>query len=258
MSIFTNIIDTHAHYDDKQFDEVRNTLLPQIHENGVAHIINCSSSLESMQKTIDLAEKYDFISPALGLHPLDISELNQEKVLSALKDNLIAHKAVAVGEIGLDYYYKDIAPRSVQQDWFEKQILLAKELDLPVIVHDRESHQDVFDLLKKHKPKGVLHCYSGSAEMAIEYIKLGFYIGIGGTVTFKNARRVVEVVQSIPIEYLLLETDAPYLAPVPMRGKRNQSDYIAYTAQHIANLLNIDTQSFINQTSKNAQKLFKY
>lgn len=250
------IFDSHAHYDDGAFDADREALLPRMHSEGVAQIMTCGCDLPSSQAAMDLAEQYDFIWFSAGFHP----ENEADATLADFKQlrTLLHHrKCRAVGEIGLDYYWTDACPKALQLERFEQQILIANEMDLPVIVHDREAHQDTFDLLQKHRPRGVVHCFSGSVEMMRELVKLGFYIGFNGVVTFKNARKPLEVAAQVPEERLLLETDAPYLAPVPLRGKRCDSTMIQYTAQRIAELRGVSVQTLINQANQNACRLFQ-
>lgn len=252
---YINIFDTHAHYDDSWFDEDRDKTLSFIKENGVSAVINCACDYKSSLSTISISEKYDFIYAALGVHP----ETSADKILTDIEkiQPLYKHrKVVAVGEIGLDYHW-DTSPRELQIEAFEKQIILAKELSLPVIIHDREAHEDTLKILKKYKPQGVLHCFSGSVEMAKEILKIGMYIGLGGVVTFKNAKKSVEVAKILPSDRLLLETDCPYMAPVPFRGKRCDSSLISYTADFIANIKEIETQKLIDECNKNAKTLFK-
>lgn len=252
--MYKNIFDTHAHYDDSRFDEDRDELLSSLCSKGVTNIINCGCDYKSCLTTLELSEKYDFVYAALGVHAHEAEEATEEDFerIEALYSN---KKVVAVGEIGLDYHY-DFSPRDRQIEVFERQIILAKELDLPIIVHDRESHEDTMNLLKKYRPKGVVHCFSGSKEMAKEIVKLQMYIGMGGAVTFKNARRPVEVMEYLPTEYLLLETDAPYMTPVPFRGQRCDSSHIANTAEKIAEIKGMDTQELIDICNKNAKSLF--
>ena len=252
--MYCNIFDTHAHYDDSRFDEDRDELLVSLSSKGVSHIVNCGCDLKSSLTTLALAEKYDFVYAALGIHAHEAEEATDSDLNEIEK--LYSHpKVVAVGEIGLDYHY-DFSPRERQIEVFERQIKLANELDLPIIVHDREAHEDTMNLLKKYKPKGVVHCFSGSAEMAKEIIKLGMYIGMGGAVTFKNAVKPVEVARMLPLDRLLLETDAPYMTPVPFRGKRCDSAHIAFTAERIAEIKSIDTQQLIDICNENAKRLF--
>lgn len=251
---YANIFDTHAHYDDEKFDEDREELLSSLPFSGVINVINCGCSLKSCKTSIELAKKYDYFHCALGIHPSDITE-NSYYELDEIRKLYDYEKCVAIGEIGLEYHY-DFVPKEKQIEFFEKQLILSKELDLPVIVHDREAHEDTMTLLKKYRPKGVVHCFSGSVEMAKEVLKLGMYIGLGGAVTFKNARKPLEVAEIIPDDRLLLETDCPYMTPVPFRGKRNSSDLIAYTAEKLAEVRGVEVQELINQTYLNAKKLF--
>lgn len=253
--MYTNIFDTHAHYNDRQFDDDRETVLAELTSAGIFRVVNCSTNIPTSKVSIDYAERYDYIYAACGIHPHDCSHETADWEFEL--HNLLSHlKCVAVGEIGLDYHY-DFSPREMQKDFFEQQIRLAKELDLPIIVHDREAHADTWELLKKYAPKGVVHCFSGSAEMARDVISLGMYIGLGGAVTFKNARKPLEVAQSVPEDRLLLETDCPYMAPVPFRGKRCDSRLIPYAAEVIAEIRGIDTQTLIDQTTENAKTLFR-
>ena len=249
-----NIFDTHAHYDDEAFDEDREILLSSLKGRGVSLVIDCGCDAASSKKAIELSDKYDFIYAAVGIHPHEAEEAD-ENDLNEIRRLLKHKKAVAIGEIGLDYHY-DFSPRELQKEYFEKQIVLAKELDMPIIVHDREAHEDTLALLRKYKPKGVLHCFSGSVESAKEIISLGMYIGLGGAVTFKNARKPLEVAEFVPLDRLLLETDAPYMTPVPFRGKRNDSSLIPYTAIKIAEVKGIDPQMVVNAANENGKRLF--
>lgn len=253
--MYTNIFDTHAHYDDNRFDDDRDDLLSSLSQKGVTKIINCGCNLKSSIKTVDLAERYDFVYAAIGVHPHE-AEDTTDKDMSEIEKLYKNIKVVAVGEIGLDYHY-DFSPRERQIEVFEKQLILANNLGLPVIIHDRESHEDTLNLLKKHKPQGVVHCFSGSVEMAKEILKLGMYIGLGGAVTFKNAKKPVEVAEYLPLDRLLLETDAPYMTPIPFRGQRCDSSHIAYTAVKIAEVKKFDVQELIDLCNSNAKKLFK-
>lgn len=252
--MYKNIFDTHAHYDDLRFEEDRDELLCSLNDKGVSHIVNCGCDLKSSLTTHALAQKHDFIFAAIGVHAHEAEEATESDLeeIERLYNN---KKVVAVGEIGLDYHY-DFSPRERQLEVFERQLILANKLDLPVIVHDREAHEDTMNLLKKHRPKGVVHCFSGSAEMAKEIVKLGMHIGIGGAVTFKNAKKPVEVVEYLPLDRLLLETDAPYMTPVPFRGQRCDSAHIAYTAEKIAEIKGIDVQELIDICNGNAKRLF--
>ena len=252
----SGFFDTHAHFDDERFDEDRGELLSSLASKGVELVMNCAVNPESILSTVKLANEYEFIYAAVGFHPEDLNPLSLSDLETVKKTALKEKKVKAIGEIGLDYYWKEV-PVQKQLEFFEAQILLAKELDLPIIVHDREAHEDTYKLLLKHKPKGVLHCYSGSEESAKELLKIGMYIGIGGSLTFKNNKKGVKVAQSVPIEKILLETDAPYMAPTPMRGKRNDSSLIVYVAQKLAEIKGLDTQEVINICNQNGRELFK-
>ena len=250
-----NIFDTHAHYDDNAFNEDRTELLSSLSEKGVCNVINCGCSLKSCADSMILASEYPWMYFASGIHPEDceafgdISKLEQ-KLLPFINDK----KCVAVGEIGLDYHY-DI-DKDTQKQFFEEQIIIAKKYELPIIVHDREAHADTLEILRKYKPSGVMHCFSGSVETAKEVLSLGMYIGLGGVVTFKNARKPLEVASFVPIDRLLLETDCPYMAPVPFRGKRCDSSMIRYVAETIAEARNCTVEEVLTATKLNAQKLF--
>ena len=252
--MLTNIFDTHAHYDDDSFNEDLNQVLDGLAEKGVCGVINNASNMKSAKLSLELAEKYPNIWAAVGVHPHDVKDMTDCDI-DTLRGMSKHKKAVAIGEIGLDYHY-NFSPRDVQIKWFEKQLELAKELDLPVFIHDREAHADTMEILKKYRPKGVIHCFSGSVEMAKEIIKLGMYIGLGGAVTFKNAKTPVEVARYVPLDRLLLETDAPYMTPVPFRGKRCTSDLIQYTAEKIAAERNITAQQLCDITKNNTLALF--
>lgn len=246
------IFDTHSHYDDDRFSGIRDELFAEMHKNGVCGIVTCGCDERSSKAALKMAEKHDFVYAAVGIHPGNIDSgitIEQIKLLASHK------KCVAIGEIGLDYYWVDDNKRE-QIEIFENQIILAKELDLPIIVHDRDAHADTLKILKQYKPKGIVHCYSGSEEMAKEIIKLGLYIGVGGVITFKNAKKLPDVVKIIPDELLLVETDCPYLAPEPYRGKTCHSGMIKYTAQKIAEIRGCTTEQILNLTTKNAKKIF--
>lgn len=246
------IFDTHAHYDDERFDDIRGELLAEMKQNGVCGIVTCGCDKISSKKALQMAEQNDFVYAAVGIHP---GNIDSGTTVEQIKELARHPKCVAIGEIGLDYYWvNDNKPQQIEI--FEQQIILAKELDLPILVHDRDAHGDTLDILKKHKPKGVVHCYSGSVEMAEEIIKLGMYIGVGGVITFKNAKKLPDVVKIIPDNLLLVETDCPYLAPEPYRGKLCHSGLIKYTAQKIAEIRNTTTEQILNLTAKNAKKLF--
>lgn len=252
--MYNNIFDTHSHYDDKQFNTDRSELFKAVEQSGVCGIVSCGCDIETTEFNKKLADEYSFLYFASGFHPecledADISDL--EKIRKYAKYD----KCVAIGEIGLDYHWMS-SSKEKQKNFFIAQIELAKELDMPVIVHDREAHGDTLDILKETRPKGVVHCFSGSKEMANEIIRLGMYIGLNGVVTFKNARKSLEVVKEIPLDRLVLETDCPYLAPEPMRGRRNDSSLIPHIAERIANELDMDTQTLLDITSENARRLY--
>ncbi|MCQ2454910.1 MAG: TatD family hydrolase [Clostridia bacterium] len=246
------IFDSHAHYDDEKFNGIRDELLNALPKYGVSFAVTCSVDGKSSENSNKIAEKYPYIYSAVGIHP---ENLDSNTPLSVIKKLSQFCKCVAIGEIGLDYYYNS-DNKIEQMDIFEKQLVLANELNLPVIVHDREAHSDTLELLKKHKPKGVVHCFSGSSEMAKEIINIGMYIGVGGVITFKNSRKLPEVLTTIPTDKLLVETDCPYLAPEPYRGQLNHSGFITLTAKKIAQILNLSFEEVLTITSNNAKKLF--
>ena len=251
------IFDTHAHYDDEQFNEDRVELLNSMEEQGVGTIINVSATYNSCRKVIALAKEYPFVYAAVGIHPDEVGSLNEE-TFAQMKELFKEEKVVAVGEIGLDYYW-DNEPREVQKKWFIRQLELARELDLPVLIHSREAAADTMEIMKEYAKglSGVIHCYSYSKEMAQEYIKMGFYIGVGGVVTFKNAKKLKEVVEAIPLTSIVLETDSPYLSPVPFRGKRNSALNIPYVAKEIAALKGVTEEEVYDVTFKNSLKLYR-
>ena len=229
------IFDTHAHYDDEAFDSDREQLLAGLPEAGIGQVVNIASSVKSIDDSLAVAHRFPHVYCALGIHPEHCADMT-DALLEEIREKLSDGKALAVGEIGLDYYWPQ-PDRELQRYWFARQLQLAREVDLPVVVHSREAAADTMRIMKENladKVGGVVHCYSYSAELAREFVKMGFYIGIGGVVTFKNAKKIVEVAREIPLERLLLETDCPYLAPVPFRGKRNSSLYLPYVVAKIA------------------------
>ena len=246
------IFDTHSHYDDIKFNEVRDELLSSLESKNVGRVITCGVDKSSSLRSKKLAEKYDYIYFAAGIHPENMDEVCCTDFIKEMSGH---EKCVAVGEIGLDYYF-DSSSAEKQKQVFEKQLILSKELNLPVIVHDRDAHADTLELLKKHRPKGVVHCFSGSPETAKEIVSLGMYIGIGGVITFKNAKRLPEVAKELPLDRLLLETDCPYLAPEPFRGKLCNSAMIEYTAQRLAEIRNISYEEVLDAAFENAMNLF--
>lgn len=254
----TMLFDTHAHLDDIKFDDDRDAVIEKCRGEGVALILNSACNMAASVKAINLAEKYDFIYASVGVHPHDASEMdhNSPQVLAELAQK--NKKVRAIGEIGLDYYY-DYSPRDVQKRRFAEQIDLAKQLKLPVIIHDRDAHEDTMDILKKSGVKevgGVLHSFSGSVEMMKECLKLNMYISLSGSVTFKNARKTVEVAQAVPLDMLLIETDSPYLTPVPHRGERNYPAYVQHVAERIAALRDMTFEEVAEATLENGKRLF--
>lgn len=251
------IFESHAHYDDEAFNEDRETLLASMQENGIGTIINVGASIASTQSTITLTQQYPFLYGAAGVHPSETAELDEDK-LCWLEQQCRREKIVAVGEIGLDYHWPE-PDRVLQKYWFEKQLELAARVNLPLIIHSREAAKDTLDIMKAHHTqdsRGVIHCFSYTKEIAQEYIAMGYYIGIGGVITFSNAKKLKEAAAAIPIEKILLETDCPYLAPVPNRGKRNSSLNLPYVAQEIAQIKGISREEVVSITSENAQRLF--
>ncbi|MGL5507008.1 MAG: TatD family hydrolase [Paraclostridium sp.] len=252
------LFDSHAHLNDEKFDEDREVLINSLKENGVELVLNPGACIETSKSSVELAKKYDFIYAAVGVHPHDVGNMNEEDIETLRKLATENDKVMAIGEIGLDYYY-DTAPREDQKKWFKRQVELANELKLPIIIHDRDAHGDTFEIIKNVKNPEigcVLHCYSGNVELAKEYIKMGCYISIPGTVTFKNNKKTVEVVREIPLEYLLIETDSPYMAPVPHRGKRNDPSMVQFVADKIAQEKGISYETVCEATKENAKKLF--
>ena len=253
------IFETHAHYDDEQFNEDRDTLLRCLPQEGVGVVINSGASVESTRDTIRLAREYDHVYAAVGVHPSLIEELD-EIFMEWMRDQASWEKTVAIGEIGLDYYWdKEPQVQERQRYWFGRQIELARETGLPIIVHSRDAAADTMQVMKDHHAEeipGVIHCYSYSKEMALEFIKMGYYIGVGGVVTFKNAKKLVETVEAIPLEKILLETDCPYMAPEPYRGKRNYSGYLGYVRDKIAEIKGISPEEVERVTEANARALF--
>ena len=250
------IFDTHAHYDDRQFEEDREELLGSMRENGVELIVDAGSDIASWDKIEQLTDRYPFIYGAIGVHPDEVGELDEEK-MKRMEQLLAREKMVAVGEIGLDYYW-DKENRDLQKMWFIRQLELARQLDLPVIIHSREAAADTMEIMKQHAKglDGVIHCFSYSPEQAKEYVKMGFYLGIGGVVTFKNAKKLRQTVEQISLEHILLETDCPYMAPEPHRGTRNDSSNLSYVAARIAEIKGVSVQEVEQTTWENACRVF--
>lgn len=252
------LFDSHAHLNDERFDEDRDELIKSLREKNVDLVVNPGADIETSKSAVELSNKYDFIYAAVGVHPHDVSELDDSAIETLREMATKNNKVVAIGEIGLDYYY-DHSPREVQKEWFKKQILLANELKLPIIIHDRDAHADTFDIIKEYKSDEigcVLHCYSGSVELAREYIKMGCYISIPGTVTFKNSRKVREVAREITLDKLFIETDSPYMAPEPHRGKRNDPSLVTFVADKIAQEKGISYEEVCEKTKENAKIFF--
>ena len=250
------IFESHAHYDDEQFEEDRTELLNSMQENGIGTIINVGATFQSCTEVVQLAQEYPFIYAAVGVHPDEVGILDEER-FAYLREQCKKGKVVAVGEIGLDYYW-DNESHEIQKKWFQRQLELAREFNLPVIIHSRDAAADTLEMMQQHAKglRGVIHCFSYSKEMAEEYVKMGYLLGIGGVVTFKNAKKLKEVVKAVPLSHIVLETDCPYLAPEPNRGKRNASSNLIYVAQTIAELKGTTTEEVIAVTEENARKFY--
>lgn len=253
------IFETHTHYDDDRFADDREELLQSLPQAGIGRVINCGASVQSTRDTVALAEKYPHIYAAIGVHPSEISDLDDD-FLEWMRQKATWDKTVAIGEIGLDYYWdKEPQVQKLQREWFGRQLDLAAQTGLPVIVHSRDAAADTVQVMKEHHAEeipGVIHCYSYSKEMAWEFIKMGYYIGVGGVITFKNAKKLIETVEEIPLERILLETDCPYMAPEPHRGKRNSSLYLPYVVEKIAQIKGVSAQEVEKVTEANARTLF--
>lgn len=252
------IFDTHAHYDDEAFDEDREELLSGLFNHGIEAVTNVGASIKSSKSTLALAEKYPHVYGAIGVHPNETAELDEDSI-NWLKSQSSHEKIVAIGEIGLDYYW-DEPERETQKIWFIRQLDLAKQVKLPVIIHSRDAAKDTLDIMKAEGGRdtgGVIHCFSYGKEIAREYLNMGYYLGIGGVITFKNAKKLKEVVEYMPMEQLVLETDCPYLAPSPNRGKRNSSLNLPYVVQEISAIKGISEEEVIEITSRNAKKLYR-
>ena len=251
------LIDSHVHLDDRRYNNDRDRIIKGLKDDGVELVINIGAALKTSIASVSLAEKYDNVYATVGVHPHSAKEVD-DSTLEILKSFASREKVIAIGEIGLDFHY-DNSPRDVQRKWFKKQLDLAKEVDLPVVIHSRSATQETFDIIKEAqdgKLRGVLHCYSDSVEIALEYLKLGFYISLAGPVTFNNARVLKEVAKIVPLDRLLIETDSPYLTPTPNRGKRNEPAYVRYVAAEIAELREMSCDELIKATNKNTKKLF--
>ncbi|MEW9124495.1 MAG: TatD family hydrolase [Thermotaleaceae bacterium] len=251
------LFDSHAHLDDERFDQDRDEIIKNAQDRGLSYILNPGADFSSSVKAVELAAKYEMVYAAVGVHPHDAKDMD-ESTLLLLKELTKKPKVMAIGEIGLDFHY-DHSPRDIQRQCFREQIQLAREVRLPIIIHDREANDEVFKILKEEKAFEVgvlLHCYSGSAELARQYVKLGAYISIAGPVTYNNARKTVEVVEKISLDHLLIETDSPYLTPVPYRGKRNEPAYVYHVASKIGEIKKTSLEEVANATTINAKKFF--
>lgn len=254
----TEIFDTHAHYDDEAFNEDRDELLKSLPAQGIAKVVNVGASIASSKRTIELMNKYDFIYGAIGVHPSETAELNEEN-FEWLRQQCQLEKCVAVGEIGLDYYW-DEPEREIQKTWFVRQMNLAREIQKPIIIHSRDAAKDTIDIMTAEHAEdigGVVHCYSYTKESAKIFLNMGFYFGIGGVLTFKNAAKLKEAVEYIPLDRLVLETDCPYLAPVPFRGKRNSSLNIPYVIEAMAEIKGVSEEEIRAAAWKNAHELYR-
>ncbi len=251
------LFDSHAHLDDRRFDKDRNEIIVHSYDNGIKRIINVGADVKSIYTSLELAQKYKFIYSACGIHPHDADTYN-DNVEKQLREISKDPNTVAIGEIGLDYYYEN-SPRDIQKEAYSKQIRLAGELGLPIIIHDRDAHMDCINILKSEKTidmRGVFHCYSGSAEMVKTIIAMGFYVSFTGVITFKNARKTLEAVAAVPIDRLLVETDCPYMAPEPKRGKRNIPDYVRFTVEKMAQIHGMDFEKLCETLWDNTHRLF--
>lgn len=251
------IFDTHVHYDDETFHEDREALLMSLKEHGIEAAVNIGASIQSTKNTLELIKQYPFLYGAVGVHPSESQELTEE-LFEWLKSAAAAPKVVAIGEIGLDYYWEE-PTGEIQKYWFRRQLKLAKELKLPVVIHSRDAAADTLSIMKEENAQeigGVIHCFSYGVEMAREYLNMGFYLGIGGVVTFKNGRKLKEVVQYAPLDRIVLETDCPYLSPVPNRGKRNSSLNLPYVVEAISELKGLSTDEVIQATWNNALNMY--
>ena len=246
------IIDSHAHYDDSSFDADREDVLRELFSGEICKIVNIGCSVKSSYSSVKLAEEYAGIYAAVGLHPDAADEIDRIEEIRRLCGN---KKVVAVGEIGLDYHYEEHG-RDIQKKAFEEQLKLAAELDMPVVIHSRDAWEDTMELLRKYRPKGVMHCFSGSAEIAREIVGMGMYVGFTGVITFKNAKKALKALEAVPLERLLVETDCPYMAPEPNRGKRNYSGYLPYTVAAMAAVKGVSPDEMAEITAENAERLF--
>ncbi len=252
------IFDTHAHYDDEQFDIDRESLLGSMKDAGIGTVVNIGANLESSLKSLELSKKYDFVYAAVGVHPSDSDELNDENI-EKLRNISLDEKCVAIGEIGLDYYWP-VPEHDIQKKWFRRQLNLAREVKKPVVIHSRDAAQDTIEILKDENAGeigGVVHCFSYSKEIAGVCLDMGFFIGIGGVVTFKNGKKLKEVALNTPLDRILLETDCPYLAPEPNRGKRNSSLNLPYVVKALSEIKGVSEEEIIRVTEENARRMYR-
>lgn len=251
----SSLFDSHTHLDDEAFDSDREEIIKKIYDSGVTALINIGCDLQSSRDSIALAEKYDFIYATVGIHPSDTAGMTEE-TLSEI-EALAKHKKVtAIGEIGLDYHY-DEPSRDIQKYWFKRQLELAHRLDMPVTIHNRESHADMMEILKSVPARGIIHCYSGSSEMARQLVNMGFYISLAGPLTYKNSKNAVETVKTVPIERLLIETDSPYLSPTGFRGQRNDSSHVRLVCEKMAEIKGLSFDETARITYENAKKVYE-
>lgn len=250
------IFDSHAHYDSEQYDNDREAVIKEMKDNGVIYIMNCGADIKSSEKAVELTKEHEMFFGAVGIHPTEAFDVTDESI-NRIRELAENDKIKAIGEIGLDYYWPENPSSSDQKIAFRRQMALADELGLPVIIHDRDAHNDTLEIIKDFpNVKGVVHCFSGSAEFAKECVKRGYYIGITGVITFNNAKKIIKVCEEVSLDKILVETDAPYMAPVPMRGKRNQSNYIEYVIEKIAEVKGITPEEVSKVTIDNAKRLF--
>lgn len=251
------LFDSHAHYDDEKFQDDRDEVLSKANKDGISYILNAATDIDTSLMSIEFAEKFDFVYASVGVHPHSASILD-DSTFEKISELAGKPKVVAIGEIGLDYYY-DYSPKDVQKYWFKRQLDLAVELSMPAIIHDRDAHEDIINIIRESQISqvgGVMHCFSGSVEMAKILLDMGFYLSFGGPVTFKNARKAIEVLQYVPMDRMLIETDSPYLSPEPLRGKRNDSRNVRLVAEKIAEIKGLDFEVVASVTLNNARRLF--
>lgn len=252
------IFDTHAHYDDEAFDNDRDSLLNSLAGQGIEAVVNIGASIQSTKNTLELMKKYPFVYGAVGVHPNEVGELN-EHLMDWLKHIAGEEKVVAIGEIGLDYYWNEPEPE-IQKQWFVRQLVLAREVKLPVVIHSRDAAKDTLDIIKAERAGelgGVIHCFSYGVELAREYLNMGFYLGIGGVLTFSNGKKLKEVVAYMPMDRIVLETDCPYLSPVPFRGRRNSSLNLPYVVEAISQIKGVPAEEVIAVTNRNAKTMYR-